>query len=420
MEGRHCAAISQNLCGLPDEVWHGWLADFRDWVEPSTDAPLESIFAAATQALSLTCGRSVSIWYGRELFPNLYQVIVGPPGALRKSTVVSRLSWLLHESFDKDLVRIAHSVGSGPGLLELFTSEEYSGSGVILTPIPGQRVLLDEPEFTSLLKKTKRKGTADLAEVLLTLFDGDDITPHTRHRPIRVERPFFGVITTTTPENLDANLTGLDIESGLLPRFCLFYGMERPPIAYPPSPDQTIQTSLAQKLREIQYHAEAVGAKGPLLLDGDVRGMWTTIHDAVMDKARATTGPSRAMLERIPVHILKLTLLYALQAGHTAIELDDLQRAGLAGMYLAETAALVPGGLHEVPTVRVEAKLLEYFEDLPDGEWVEANKVHKLVGGRIKAVELRGALHALVGLGRLETKEDQVRGRMVSKFREAR
>jgi hypothetical protein len=178
--------------------------------------------------------------------------------------------------------------------------------------------------------------------------------------------------------------------------------------------------SLAQGLKDIQRHAEVVGAKGPLMLEGDTIDLWTTIHDVVMEKARPITGPVRAMLERVPVHILKLTLLYALQAGHDVIELDDLQRAGLVGMYLAETAALVPGGLQEAATVRVESKLLEYFASLPDGQWRFANEVHKLVGGRIKATELRSSLQALVDLGRLEAQEVRVRGRKVCQFREAR
>lgn len=405
------------LTGLPSEAWCGWFDLFLRWVKPTTDAPFESIFAAGLQALSMAVGRAASISYGRETYCNLYSVIVGPPGSLRKSTTVSRARTVIREAFGTNFVCIARSAASGPGLLELFTEEELSGNRTILSPIPGQRVLLDEPEFTALLKKTRRKGTADLAEVLIDLYDGDDISPRTRVRPIRVEQPFFGIISTTTPENLDANLTGLDIECGLLPRFCLFYGVERPPMAYPAAPDLGTLRSLADGLRQIQRHAEQVGSLGMRRLEGDSRGLWTMIYETLSQRTRSTSGSVRAMLERISVHVIKLALLYALQAGHVEIEVEDLQRAALVGTYLAETALLVPGGLQEAPTVRVEAKLLEYLASLPGDEWKSRSEIHHIVGGRIKAAELLASLTALVALGKLEDRAFGSRGRRIVKYR---
>jgi hypothetical protein len=90
-------------------------------------------------------------------------------------------------------------------------------------PIPGQRVLLDEPELTNLLKKMRRPGTANIAEILLGLFDGTDYSPTTRQRPIVVREPFFSIITATTPEALESTLSDVDIDSGLVPRIATFW-----------------------------------------------------------------------------------------------------------------------------------------------------------------------------------------------------
>lgn len=281
-------------------------------------------------------------------------------------------------------------------------------------------MLPDEPEFTSLLKKARRRSTADLMEVLLSLYDGDDLSPRTRSRPITVQEPFFCVITTTTPENLEANLTPLDIESGLMPRFMVFLGTERPALPYPDPPNHQLLRGLADRLADIERHARAVGSAGPVRLRGDVLELWRDIFECLNQRAKATIGPGRAMLERIPAHVIKLALLYALQAGHTGIELEDLQRAGLAGTYIVGTAGLLPDGAEEVPTARVEAKLLKLFEAQPDDRWLSANAIHRIVGGRVKASEVKSLLAALVSLGRLEKRRTQVRGRTVWEYREAR
>ena len=411
---------SAGLKGLPEEVWCDFLEMFRRWVEPTTDSSFEYIFAVAMQTLGLAMGRSVSVSYGSLLYPNFYFVLVGPPGRSRKTTIVSRGVEVIAEAFDSDLVRVARGAGSGPGLLELFTSEEMVGGQRILLSIPGQRVLLDEPELTGLLKKIRRPGTSDLLEMLLVLYDGGNLAPRTRNRPITVQQPFFSMITTTTPQNLEANMTPLDIESGLFPRTCLIYGVERPSMPYPRPIDTAKLAKLAGELQEIQRHAEKVRKYGPLTLDGDVLELWHQIFYALEDKERDEKGPASAMLQRIPAHILKFALLYAMQARHERIQREDLARAGIVGGYLTQTALHVPAGVQEVRTPRMEAKILEFFSNRSDSEWLPASVVHRFVGGRIKAQELRSSLYALVDLGRLELDEKQIRGNMVKIFRESR
>jgi hypothetical protein len=90
--------------------------------------------------------------------------------------------------------------------------------------------------------------------------------------------------------------------------------------------------------------------------------------------------------------------MYAVQAGHANIEVDDLARGVLLGTYLMETAKLVPGYVSKTPVARVEQKILDSLERVR-GQWLTASDIHRLVGGRIKAEELRRSLRALVELG---------------------
>ena len=201
---------------LPDDVWIGWLDDFRRWVEPSTDAAIEGIFSVASIEIALAIGRGAGIQYGRPVYSNLYCGLLGRTTVPRKTTVVSRGNDVRGRAFTEDFVHTTRSIGSGEGLLELFCQEKEDSETkkMTLKPTPGQRVLLDEPELCNMLKKARRPGTANITEILLALYDGDDLSPRTRTKPIRVVKPFFCLITATTPENLEMSLTEVDVESG--------------------------------------------------------------------------------------------------------------------------------------------------------------------------------------------------------------
>jgi hypothetical protein len=98
---------------------------------------------------------------------------------------------------------------------------------------------------------------------------------------------------------------------------------------------------------------------------------------------------------------MKWALLYAIQSGRANIEMDDLVRAILVGTYLMETARMVPAYVSKAPVARVEAKILATLGRFP-GQWLSARDLHQLVGGRIKASELRQSLNSLVDLEIIE------------------
>ena len=57
---------------LPDGVWTGWIACFRDWVAPTTEGALEVVFGVASVEVGQMLGRNVAIQYGKRLYATLY------------------------------------------------------------------------------------------------------------------------------------------------------------------------------------------------------------------------------------------------------------------------------------------------------------------------------------------------------------
>ena len=408
LEGSDGSVAWRDWPELPDDVWSGWFRQFRDWVTPTTDGALEAIFGVAAVTVGLAAGRDAAVHYGRPLFANLYVLLVGPTGAPRKTTVVGRGLAVLRRAFDEDFLRISRSIGSAEGLLEWFCREETKRQGrttrVVLAPIPGQRVLYEEAELTNLLTKLGRSGTANLQEVLLALYDGEDYTPRTRTRPITVREPFFAMVGATTPENLETRLEAVHVESGLLPRFATFYARPRPPIAYPEPPDEHGLSHLAGYLQDVFRHAQDLKRSGRALLElsPEAREVWTATFTDYTRLARTTPGPAAHILLRVPMQVMKFALIYALQAGRSELSVEDLDRAKLVGDYLVATARLLPGSLVKAPVAKVEEKILQALKRVEPGRWVTGSAIHRLVGGRVDAPTLHRALEALVHLGRLE------------------
>ncbi|MCH8827164.1 MAG: DUF3987 domain-containing protein [Chloroflexi bacterium] len=194
-------------------------------------------------------------------------------------------------------------------------------------------------------------ATANLREITCQLWDGVDISPPTRNRSLRVEKPFYGMLAMTTLDTLAARLHEDDILSGLLPRFTFYVGTQRRGIAWPDPPSAAGAKALAEALNEIRSHTQSLRNGGadrlqPRLINPSpaAKANWEDAYHSFQDRAiNAPTPAAGAMLNRIPVHIIKAALMYAMCAGHAAIEVDDLDKAIVLGEYLSATAEVVAG-----------------------------------------------------------------------------
>ncbi len=403
---------------LPSDLWLGWLEEFRDWVLPTTDAGEAAIFAAGLLTLGCAIGRQVRVHYGRALYPNFYVVLLGATGITRKSTVTARGRDVLAQAFSPDFLRFAKSVGSAEGLLELFCNERVTGEGknqrTIFGPVPGQRVLLDEPEFTGLFVKMGRPGTANLLEILLTLYDAENYKPATRSRPVEVVEPFFCVLTTTTPQMLETRLADIHLSSGLLSRFAFFEPNPRQPMAYPDPPDPGGLDRLARGLQEIFGYAGQLGR--PLILSPEARCSWEPVFQSFTYEHREADRAPAYLLTRIPGLAMKVALVYAVMRRHKVIETDDVEAGAAVAAYCADVTKRMP--LSAVPASRhgrLDERILAHL----DNEWKSASAIHRALGGRVGAEELRRELAALIEIGRIDRQEVRIPRHRYAVYRRA-
>ena len=409
---------------LGAKAWSPILAQIRDWVMPATEAPEEYIFASAYTLVGLSIGRDIYVQLGRQMFANSFVCLVGP-AALRKGTSWALLTkGLLDNVIDPSSLNfhIVRGTGSAEGLLEQFMEEQtVTGANgrprTVLVPVPERRVITIEEEMGYFLVKAHSDATANLREMSCQLWDGVDVAPPTRNRSLRVEQPFYSMLAMTTPETLEARLEEDDILSGLLPRFMFFQGTPRPPIPWPDSPSESGARAIVGELEQVRTHAFDLAGKakpgepvrllptGPYSMKPTpgARKRWVQVYPELRNAAMMAPVPVIGrMLARVDVHIIKAALLYAITAGHSLIEADDLDRAIELGDYLAKTATEAAMTQMGSEVRRLEHKISSLLEQNRD-RWWTSRELHQRLSGRIKAEEFHRAIKALLKLGVLES-----------------
>lgn len=389
---------------LPDDCFVDWLSRYIDWVTPTTEGAYEGMFAVGSVVLSAAIGRNVYTYYGYETYPNLFVLLIGKSGVTRKSTLMRRGRDLQALTPGLKNVRVARSIGSGEGLLQRFCEPKTTGNGrnTLLTfeAIPGQRVILDETEFTNILKKARRSGTANIPEILQVLWDLESWSPTTRQGSIEVVDPFFCMVSATTPSSLSTIFEEKDVETGLMPRIACFFCHPREPIAKPPPPDPVVLNELAQGLEDIHQWCLQFINKAIEFSPAASRSWNAAYKDFKRHNDHASDILS-TLMNRVHTYAVKWAILYAMQAGHTQIEDEDIQRGILVGQYLEKAAEFLPGQFVKNSVANIEERYIEMMRE-NQGNWFTFSQIHKKVGGRIKSADLMLSLETLVLGGVLE------------------
>ncbi len=191
---------SENLSSLRN--FPNWIQAYREWAEPSTDAPLSFIAWGALFAIASVIKRKVripkSIVGSYEVNPHLFIMFVGPPG-LRKTASI--------ENFSLPLMTAVPDTNLGP---TYFTKETFITE---LTTFADSSCSLVIGEFGELMQKNK---PAEMYDFLITLFDGgskDKLTVSTFKRGNEIAiKPCVNLIAATTrswiAENMSDNAIG--------------------------------------------------------------------------------------------------------------------------------------------------------------------------------------------------------------------
>jgi len=297
------------------DAFVGLPGDFVRLVSPHTEADPVALLGNFLVGAGVLFGREAyAIADGRKHYPVESLLVVGQTGVGRKGTATGRVMPVF-EAVEEDFSsHVLSGLSSGEGLIKGISPPE----GAIVLPTDVRRFLALLPEFASLLTVMKRDGN-NLSAILREAWDCGRLRVLTRKEPLDVDGVNVSIIAHVTPEELLNGLTATDRCNGFANRFL--------PILVRRSkllPEGGGEVNLSPIVMRLHAAIEAAKGRGQIARDGAARELWANEYGRL---TRPRDGIRGALCGRAEAHALRLSLLYALLDGSSAIRPEHLQAA---------------------------------------------------------------------------------------------
>jgi uncharacterized protein DUF3987 len=164
-------------------------------------------------------------------------------------------------------------------------------------------------------------------------------------------------------------------------------------IAFPPKPDPGLAEDFKAKIENIVSRASAL-SNGEITVSSKAKTLWEAFYPEWQTKRRLSNPLLADLWSRIPNHIWKIAMLYAVSNKRQEISQDDLELAILVGDYLEKTSAIIVSHLAKSKTTKIEEYILNKVRRVhPYG--LTKNQIHMHVGGKTNVTALERALDGL-------------------------
>lgn len=314
----------------------GWLMDYLEFTA-GNEAPEDFHLWVAMTVLGMALGRKV--WYDDvyyKLYPNLYTILVSPPGVGKKTTAIDIGSNILIEACP-DIKIIAEKATPEALAVRLSAPGETLSEGGHAKIESKAEALLLAPELTTFLGR--EQYLESLVITLTRLYDcAPKLEVSTIKRKIETARNVFAcLLGGTTPDELGRALPSSASGGGLLSRTNIIQKDSSPrSMPFAVRPDSTMRELLVSKLAQI--HKEV---SGPFdFTEGGKK--WYHEYYINWKRLLESGAIGRANIERQASHIIKIAIILCVSEGKTAMDEDVLQRSfNILQMALRSTGDVV-------------------------------------------------------------------------------
>ena len=309
-------------------VYHELLGEIVTTIAPHTEADPAAILTQLLVAFGAAVGRGA--WFTVEAtrhHANEFMLLVGDSSKARKGSSLDHVRRLI-ATVDPTLERrILTGLSSGEGLIWAVRDPSGQDPG-----ISDQRLLVIEPEFSSVLKASARE-ISTLSPTLRSAWDGRPLAILTRTAPARATGAHIALIGHITREELRRHTTTIELSNGYLNRFLLIACRRQRLLPEGGHHDPLAGSGLDRLLTATLQHARKAGQ---LRLDDNARALW---HHAYHQLAQPHPGIVGQITARAEAHTIRLALIYALADGVKQIGPQHLAAALALHDYAARSAA---------------------------------------------------------------------------------
>lgn len=215
----------------------GFTDRYVEYASEFTDAPEVIHHRIGLMILSTVINRNVWLRQGyKNIYPNLWMVIVAPSSFYRKS----------------------YSVGSAENMLRQYDSRlilprEFSVEALIQTLSEQPQGLLMSYEFKTFVGMMSREYMAGAQSLITELYDCPEIYDRKlMSRSVSIKEPFLNILSASTVDWLRNSLKEDDLAGGFLPRFLIVTAPEKTKVfPFQPVADYGKKNLLVDLLRSI-------------------------------------------------------------------------------------------------------------------------------------------------------------------------
>jgi len=365
-----------------------WLNGLQEYVE-DTEAPRDFWLWGGIFTLCTTLQRRVWLPYGLEpIFPNIYVLLVAPPGKCRKAGPPSLAKKMLIKAGIPVSIDSFSKRDFTKELAELYKTEHFTYDGEMKPQTP---IGLVSKEMSSLLA-VDPKG---MIEVLTDLFDSHDEWEYGTSG--QGHDKLYGVCVScfiaTTPVWFAANLPQEAIGGGFTSRFVIITGYDKyKRVPIPSIPDEGLYNKLLSDLSVIAL------LTGEFKWTKNSRDFFKSWYKTLDDKVNETKDDRlHSFIERMHVMALKVSMaIHVSYSNELVIKLSDIEGATALLETVLQTAGDALGG-HGRSITSVDIELI--MRQIKHRTVVTFQELLSINYRNTNKGELETVLETIVGMG---------------------
>jgi len=313
-------------------AFHGLAGDIVRAIEPHTEADATALLIQFLVAFGNVVGRFAHFQAEADLhYGNLFAVLVGVSSKGRKGSSWGQVRRVF-EAADPTWVktRVVSGLSSGEGLIyhvrDPFEKQVQDKKTKEMIPtvedagVADKRLAVQESEFASVLRQTRREGNT-LSPTVRNAWDTGDLQSLTKNNPNRATGAHISIIGHITQDELRKELAETETANGFGNRFlwvCVKRSKELPDGG---RIDTVDFDRLIERLKGAIVHSQSINA---VRRDGTAKEIWYSVYH---DLSTGKPGLRGAMTGRSEAQTMRLALLYALLDGDDHIRAPHLTAA---------------------------------------------------------------------------------------------
>jgi uncharacterized protein DUF3987 len=397
----HEAYVPEPWPMLDNAVLHGLAGEIVTCLMPHTESDPAALLLQFLTSFGNAVGRGPHYQIeGDRHFGNLFVLLAGDTAKARKGTSAGRIRSILELADPIWAIERQHGgMSSGEGVITAVRDALWvTRKGVLEMVDAGvadKRLLLYEPEFSSVLAVLNREGNI-LSHVVRDAWDCRPVlATMTKHSPTRATEAYISIVGHITIAELQRKLDETAMANGFANRFLLGCVHRMRLLPHGGNFQERTRQLLGKRTTEALNAARIITQ---VRMTDEAHERWSTEYPSLTASGNKLTDH---MTARAEAQVIRLALIYALLDRATAIQVAHLEPALALWRFCKASARYIFGEMTGDAAGDVILRALHHA----GAEGMTKTDIFNLFGRNLAAAKIDAALGRLRAAGKVTSRE---------------